>query len=115
MAAWFGVIYFMSAQPDSGEQSGTLIRMIFSGLGLPMDPIALEHGHHLRLLLGEHDRHDQAGQEEEYPGNDGEHFPVAPHQGHGVVPRRAHAESHAYPLPEECDLPLICLIRAASN
>lgn len=53
MAAWFGVIFYMSAQPDSGEQSGTLIRMIFSVLGLPMDPVALEHGHHM-LRKGAH-------------------------------------------------------------
>lgn len=47
VACWFALIFFMSAQSDSGDQSGTVIRTIFQVLGLPMEPAWLEAGHHL--------------------------------------------------------------------
>ncbi|MDB5096938.1 MAG: hypothetical protein JWM80_1359 [Cyanobacteria bacterium RYN_339] len=42
-----GLIFFMSSRQDSGDQSGSLIRMIFDFIGKAPEPAPLEFWHHL--------------------------------------------------------------------
>lgn len=47
VAAWLGFIFVMSAQSESGEQSGTVVRLIFEITRMPMEPTAMEAAHHM--------------------------------------------------------------------
>jgi VanZ family protein len=47
VALWMGVIFYMSSRPDSGDQSGSVIRMIFAALGVSPEPGPLEYWHHV--------------------------------------------------------------------
>lgn len=53
VAAWMALIFVMSAQPQSGEQSGALLRMIAAVLRLEPTPEQAMHWHHL-LRKGAH-------------------------------------------------------------
>jgi VanZ family protein len=53
VAAWMALIFAMSADPGSGEQSDALVRLIASTLGLAPTPEEAMHWHHL-LRKGAH-------------------------------------------------------------
>ena len=47
VVAWMGLIFFMSAQPNSGEQSGTLTKLLFQVFGAEPTPDQAVQVHHL--------------------------------------------------------------------